>query len=355
MKSEHLIAAIGDIDPELVLSAKSGVSVRDVHNPSRRKAHNKHGYKVLIAAAIFVLLIASAFAYWTVGEGFLHFFSKQTEQKLTPGVQQYVEDHTVGIGQKKSVNGWAVMIDSAICDANHLYLKIDIEAPESVDLDGESYLFRQHSISTTETENKGVLYVGGTWNVMRDEDIRDNTISLILTQEMIVPTGSDLSYSSGASQTLRLEDLCVWQGNKEVVVAEGVWSFDFVLSGDLQDGIEFIDQPVVCDAYRMTGKKTEVQLLSFRVSPLGAICTYSFSNTNEQEAIHLSDVKVIMNDGREIKLIPSAGLANNDSTNGICSFTVDEPVLLQEVDRIVFQNGVELPPLVKDFLSTADH
>lgn len=342
MKPEELLVAIGDIDPEMVLSAKNGISSSTVHKTLRCTPLRRHGYKLSIAAAVIVMLITSAVAYWTVGKGFLQFFSKQSEQRLTESEMQYIEENTAGIGQKMTVNGWSVMIDSAICDTNHVYLKIDIEAPKGVNLDAQSYTFRQHTLSAANTETHGVLHVGGTWDVIRDDYSKNNAISLIRTSEMIVPLGCVPSFSSGSSQILRLEDLCVWQGEKEEVIAKGVWTFVFNLSDSHQDCVEFIDHPVVCDAYRMTGKKIQVQLLSFQLSPLGAICTYSFLNGDEQEAVHFSDIKVKMDDGREVNLMPSAGLINSDSSVGVSSFSVGEPLLLHEVDHIILIDGTEL-------------
>ena len=108
-----------------------------------------------------------------------------------------------------------------------------------------------------------------------------------------------------------------------------------------KEAMEFVNQPVACEAYRLTGEKTEVQLTSFRLSPFGAICKYTFADGGTPEAIHLSVVKAILDDGREIELMPSAGLIEGEKT-GICSYMADEPIPVQDIDCVVFQNGIEL-------------
>ncbi len=223
------------------------------------------------------MLSITALAYFGVGEWFKSFFAERSGSELSPGQRQYIDEKAVGIGQSMTCNGWTVTVESALSDRHSTYIKINVEAPEGTVLDGKTYSFQSDSLPrlATDEQEAAVRSSGRSWELLEDEDGKSNTISLLRSSSVTMAPGSGFSYTDGAVRTLRLENLCVWTGSEEVVVAEGVWSFEFVFAENDEDEtgeLALISEPVHCQGKRGRGTYEDVWMTSFELALLGATC-----------------------------------------------------------------------------------
>lgn len=351
MTTEKLLDAIGNINSEAIRAAKKGAL--EISNPKQRASGHRLA-TILIAAVLLMALTVSALAYFGTGDWFKSFFAERSGGNLSPGQQQYIDEKTVGIGQSATYDGWTVTVESAICDKYHTYIKVNIEAPEGTVLEESAYFFESDSLSRAEpvdTSRYEILSSGVGWEPLDDGDGKSNTISIMRTSKVTVASGSDFSYADGDARILRLENFCVWQDDdelvqKEVVLAEGVWSFEFVFveNNDTEtDEIELISKPILCQGQRMMGNNVEVKMTSFRLNALGAVCEYGFIGDDKPEALSFEGVQAVMKDGSVIELRPAAAGLIAETNIANSNFKFDAPIVLVEVDHIMFPNDVIFP------------
>jgi len=315
-------------------------------NPKHR-ASGRRLAAVLIAAALLLGLTMSALAYFGVGDWFKSFFAERSGGGLSSGQQQYIDEKTVGIGQSMTCNGWTITVESALSDGYSTFIKVNVEAPEGTVLDGKTYAFESDSLPrlATDEQKAAVLASGRGWELLKDEDGKNNTISLLRHSTVTMAPGSGFSYTDGAVRTLRLENFCVWTDFEEVVVAEGVWSFEIVFdeSDETETGeIELISEPVLCPGQRMMGNTVEVRMTSFRLNALGAVCEYEFIGDDTPEALSFEGVQAIMKDGSVMDIPPQSGGLNSETNIGTSTFRFDAPIARDEVDYFLFPNGIEI-------------
>lgn len=344
MTTEKLLEAIGDINSDVIRDAKE--DVLESSDPKHR-AGGRRLATILIVAALLLALSIAALAYFGVGDWFRSFFTERSGGNLSPGQQQYIDEKAVGIGQSMTCNGWTVTVESALCDGYSTYIKVNVEAPEGTVLDGKTYSFESDSLPmlATDEQKSAVMHSGRGWELLRDEDGKNNTITLLRHSYVTMAPGSGFSYTDGAVRTLRLENLCVWQDDKEVVVAEGVWSFNIVFaeSDENETGeIELISEPVLCQGQRMMGDTVEVRITSFILSALGAVCQYEFIGDDTPEALAFEGVLAVMKDGSAVEARPGAGSLNSETNIANASFKFSAPIALNEVDYILFPDGTEI-------------
>jgi hypothetical protein len=84
------------------------------------------------------------------------------------------------------------------------------------------------------------------------------------------------------------------------------------------------------------GDGQQVLLTSFQLSTLGAIGTYEQSPDANPEALEFMGILIVMNDGSSVELKPKSGKV------GVFTLRLDAPIVLGEVDHVIFPDGVIL-------------
>lgn len=330
MTGEKLLLALQAVDPALAEDARS---------PARRRMPRRLT-AALIAAALVLALGAGAAAYYS--DFFLDFFAERRGGELTEEQQTVVGALTAAVGQSQSVDGWTVTVDEAVAAKNNVYIKLTVTAPEGTALDGAQYRFRQIELSGGPED---VAMAGTSQGVKPDDDSHDGRVTILWTHNVSTQAGSQASFADGAARTLTLTDFCLSADDGTyTALAEGTWRFELTLTeqaADQADEAELVDGPVPCTAvserWNSAGeiKRTEapVTLTSFRLTALGATCEYEWT---EQEALEFPEVSVTLLDGAQVRANMRSGAI------GICSFELDVPIDLAQVDHVTIQ-GVELP------------
>ena len=101
-------------------------------------------------AALFLALTVSAVAYFQLDEGFQKFL------KLDKNQNQLVEKAGTAINVEAENQGYRLVAKESIGDRNHLYVLLDLFAPEGTVLDAKDYAFRKFHFDLT---NKSALFL----------------------------------------------------------------------------------------------------------------------------------------------------------------------------------------------------
>ena len=311
----------------------------------RMKKDGKRQYRVTRAAfvaAIIILMLSMAtvaMAYSGIGSWFLGFFSERSERtgkELTSGQQQLIEDETVEIRSSVTSGDIAITVESALSDDYNAYILLNIVAPDGIDLGGEDFRFRDESINI---EHMGM---GLGYRIFEDDAGKANILKMLMEISVDPRPGSTFSFKDGIAKTLTLTDICRWtmgEGLSDVLI-EGTWVFDIVFSDngnkDSRSSIELITEAVYCSAKGLMGDSQELLITSFQLSTLGAVVTYTQSQDALPEALDIFGIQIIMKDGSTVDLSPNSAIV------GVFTLKLDAPIVLDEVDYVLFPDGVIL-------------
>lgn len=325
-------------------------------NKPRRQVLTRRG--VAVALAVALTLCTAGVAYAVVTNLFSTYFTNRSGETLTPEQYQFIEEKSVGIGQSVTVDGYTVTVNSAICDAQTLYLTIYIEGPEGVkiDLDSDegniSFGEVKCKSTGTYTQTGHLSSRGRSWFSLEDGDGRENTATLLIREQYVMSADSNRVYTDGEIWRLELAELRIRANapyyDEVTTLIEGGWSFEFPLT-EMNGEVELISSPVVCVAQAggEAGTKESVEMMvdSFVLRPFSVTLRYSFIPGNRPEAVDILDVYLVMKDGSTVTAQPRSGGGAGavGSTGGTMSYTFDAPVMLDEVAYLVLPEDVQVP------------
>ncbi len=359
-KSVMGIKAPDEMKARLVQTALQGHAGQASHE-KRNKRMFRRGSAVLLAAVLVLSLSVVAFAA-SSGDWFAAFFSARSEGELSPDQQLFIQNQSVGIGQRATVDDYTVLIESAICDTQNLYLVIRVEGPEEVILDldpaeGSLYFGSVKSESTGTYERTGHLVSRRTtWYQLDDGDGKGNTETLLMREQRVMSADSNDIYTDGEVWRFRFSRLLTRTGDlfeNETMLAEGEWIFEFPLT-EMSEEREMISSPVVCTAQsggegttkedeEIIKENAEILVTSFVLRPFGATCQYSFIPGSTPDAVDILDAYLVMKDGSEIWLKPSSatgGVGALGHAGGTMSYVLDAPLMLDNVAYLVLPENV---------------
>ena len=299
--------------------------------------------RTALVAAIVILLLGMAtvaMAYSGAGSWLLGFFQERAGTELSSWQQQLIEDETVDIGSSVTSGDISITVESALSDDYNAYIVLKVEASKGVDLGGENFRFRDESLGIEYSSMSLHCYI------FEDEDGKPNIIGMLIEVSVIPLPGSEFSFRDGVAKTLTLTDICIWPddgvtGLSDILV-EGTWSFDIVFSDNVNSGsinskVELITEAVFCCGSGLMGDSQEVLLTSFQLSTFGAVVKYEQLPDATPEALDFMGVLIIMKDGSSVELLPQSGSV------GVFTLRLNAPIILDEVDHIIFPDGVTLP------------
>ena len=373
MNANKLYNAVGEIDDDILIDTEQYIfgqknQLRSAHKMnviSSRARHSRSRRFFRTVAAILaaaLVLVSSAGVAMAMNPEFraavLQFiFASRAGEILTPDQHQFIDENAVGIGQSITADGYTVTIDSAICDAYNLYLVIIVEGPEGVKVDpaseGGSLFFDQVKCESTGPYDRTgyLLSKSRSWSTLDDGDGRENTVTLVMKESYVMSADNDGVYTDGEVWRLQLADLTLRTGelyDKETILAEGGWSFEFPLT-EASESIELISSPVVClvQGGGLNGANEAVEVIvdSVVLTPFGAVCGYSLPPGSTPEAVELLDVYLVMKDGNVIQAQPKSGGIGDagGSYKGHMSYSFDAPIILDDVGYLLLPDNVHIP------------
>lgn len=363
MDFEHLRSSVKDIKmpndtKKRIIDTALQQTEEYINKPTSERRHGgflRRSAAVLLAATLVLSMSVVAFAV-VASDWFAAFFINRSGSALTSDQYQFIEEKSVGIGQSVTEDGYTVTVDSAICDAQNLYLVIHVEGPVGVklDLDAEegSLSFAYTKCESTGTyERTGYLISGnGSWYHLDDGDEKDNTATILMRRQRVLSAGSNQVYTDGEIWRFHFADLHTRTGDfssVKTILAEGGWSFEFSLT-TMSEDVELISSPVVCvaEAGGENGSKepAEIMVTSLVLRPFGLTCSYSFVSENRPEAVDILDIYLVMKDGSTVVANPKSGGGTGGigSTEGTMSYIFDAPVMPDEVAYLVLPGNVQV-------------
>ncbi len=318
---------------------------------------------VALVVAMILTTTGVAYALFT-SEWLSNFFSAQSNKPLTTSQYEFIENNSVGIGESVTADGYTVTVDSAICDDNNLYIVINIQGPQGVNLEDDSITL---SFGNVEINNMGTAvetgyYIGGqrSWIRLDDTDEQQNTATILMKQTVIMSADSNISYADGELRSVQFSDLTTREisvtehGSNQEILAQGSWNFEFYLS-EAANEIELISSPVICQAATGgeggldgevgTREYVDIMVTSFKLSPLGAVCTHTYGIHERVPSVDILDIQLVMNDGTTVIAKPSSGGGSGamGSTIGTMIYTFDVPIILDEIEYLIFPINVQVP------------
>lgn len=329
--------------------------IDQVSHEKRQGRMISRGSAVLIAVVLVLSLSVAAFAAFS-SDWFTSFFSAQSESELSPDQHHFIENKSVGIGQRATTDGYSVTVESAICDTQNIYLVIRVEGPAGVilDLDPEEGCLAFDSVKSQSMgtyRRTGYLITSNTtWHHLIDGDEKENTATLLMRNQRVMSADSNQVYTDGEVWRFRFSDLFTVTGDlfeNKTILAEGEWSFEFSLT-EMSEDLEMISSPVVCMAQAggegKPKESVEIMVTSFVLRPLGATCEYSFIPGSRPESVDVLDVYLVMKDGSGITLNPesSVGAGALGSNGGTMSYVLDAPLMLDEVSYLVLPENMRI-------------
>ena len=358
--NEMLLEAMDGVDPALVRAART-------MGGQKRRGARRRAITVLLAAVLTLALATTAYAYLSGADWFKSWFAKISDMELTPGQMEYIEEQTVDVGQSVTKNGWTVTVETAMADQNRAYIMLGIKAPAGTDLfAGEGTFFPDLDlISTDPAMGEYDIYIETAQRV-EDGDGLNHTARL-LCEAFIKTDIIDYSYpwvlTLGDFRTIAY----IQNEPVETLHGEGPWSVEFYMTSPVAEEVELISEPMVCQGQRSRRLREEekadhveaaeenivsvwedqmmedvwfvteyvdILLTSFKLSPLGASCTYEYSGDDEGYPTLIAwDVQAVMKDGSAVAFEGGTGTL----------FYFPAPIDISEVDHIQLPNGYTIP------------
>lgn len=327
--------------------------------------------KFAVVAAVVIMVSAmtvTVFASEELASWFQRFFSENMQENLTEEQIGYIVENEQILNQSHTQSGYSLKLKSAITDGAVAYITIGITAPENVVLSKtviEGYRSEKPAISFGNdgflTLADGSRFYGGYWcRSMEDYDGLDHTQDLFITLEPDAENGMPLP---GSEWKIHIEDLIATYTNQayidarkaegiddtdgtrsypQVVLAEGVWDFEFQLDGSNANEVELISQPVITTAlgngWRVDGTAVyeDVTITSFLLRSLSASIYLDGDETVDFTYYDQCPIRVVMKDGSEVQLRTSAGQP------GEAKLLADTPIVLENAEYVLLADGTKL-------------
>ena len=276
---------------------------------------------------------------------------------LSPGQERFLTEQSVGIGQSAEADGYTVTVETAVCDAEELYLILRVEGPEGVKLDfptgtGSLFFETMHGESTGTYERTGWLNCSvKSLRRLEDGDGRENTATLLLLWQRTYSGGSNQVFTDGEPWRFRFSGLSTRTGPCYEVVTllcGAEWRFTFPLTEQNEER-ELISSPVVCTAPSGGEGKpktpVEIELTSFVVRPFGAVCEYRYLPGNRPPSVDIPEATLVMKDGSTVRLEPhfGGGAGAVGAPGGTMAYLCPTPVLPDEIAYLLLPENVTVP------------
>ena len=316
----------------------------------KKRPHRRWGMRLLLAAALTVLLTVSVFAVeniMTYDNWFRDYFSgKEVVADISENQLALLESSITPIDQSVTSNGYTVTLETAITDGYVAYFTFLVDAPEGVALDKSRYLFREMPLEIFgEDIDDGKIHVrGGSWRTLEDTDSTDNSVRLLLDISINDPAGMSAALTDKSEKTIVLNTFLADIGPESPfeIQAEGEWRFNFTLPDtDLTTQVvEMLSSPIRCSARRQKGQHNydiAVQITSFQLRALTATLVVEEPLTGFWEGVVLDPIYVVLkDDGRVL-----ARFTDGSYQDGVCvtNMEFDVPISFVDVDYIEFPGG----------------
>lgn len=337
MTSMNMLKALEYLDEDVILEA-------GMERPRGRRLLSR---PALIAAILAVLLlIITACAAMGGTEWFLRYFSEAAPGELSTEQVEYIVANTVNVNKSQTVNGYTFTLKSAFSDGRDILLQFDLTAPKGTVLDADYYGDMYGTV--LEYEAGMPIGISMSWK-MTDEDRTDNRVSLIYS---INAAWDDRASEKFVGRDCRLYIYGIearWFEPQEVrtePLTEGCWTFDIHFPEECNKMIAFVQEPVTVLSTIVMGyepvsenqmqqitQEVDVEITALNLRALGAELAFRYGE--EERNGEFGELYVVMKNGEKILLKDNA-ISPNFNT-----YKVETPLILENVDHILFPDGTK--------------
>ena len=392
---------------ELLGSVRDSYVLETFHNstPAVKRLSPKRVLLVAAIAALSLLLVGCTVAY--VNGWFTDYFAARSEEPLSPGQVEFIQEHEQIIQETQVKGDWTVELKSAICDGETGYILFGITAPEDVELEGRTALASDEPYITPGNHSWGrnshrALIVASTglfddeqnfmWQQsdywQDDNDGLANTMNYCIEiscqkvhsdRDMLLenPFGPDVTFTITFDDfTLEYEDPDVrkkidekYAGmtdymvdeedlvglHKSEILAEGEWTFDIAFNTVSSESVELITGEPVKTWGIVTWKLDNEPLFYKTGNGMGVATITSFvlnpfgaTLTYEYEEpainIYISYQDHFGFEDRYVYAVMKDGSKIAFQSQSVADkLEAETPIVLSEVDHILLGDGVQIP------------
>ncbi len=349
MNNHNLLDVIGQAQDNYLLSA---IQSRKEAAPSAAKRQEplRLSRKVLIAAAIIMLLALTACAAKYVTDLFVTYFQDEGRQEISDSQIQYIQSNTQPSIAEPIVtepeNGYSVSVRSALTDGNIAYITVDIKAPEGISLKGDAIRFLENPLLIPdETEGLVIAPDGSSpdamcdYETIDDGDGRDNTASIMFKVNPFKEDASLKPFDGSIHWTMKAGGFYKFSFDPEYTeeaLGEGSWEFDLHFQKIDTREVSFLSESIPAMTSYWPGDEfvNENQILTFTLSSL------SWRMELEKPEIggemqNIGDTSIVMKDGTRQTLLRLTSQKNA---------SLISPIVLEDVDYILLTDGRKLYP-----------
>lgn len=319
--------------------------------------------KLLVAAVMISLLAVTASAAGLTS-WFGGFFTETHGEPLSQGQVDYIEEKTQSVDLSQTVDGYTISLKQAITDGSKTYIALAVTAPEGTDLSQapqEGYqletVYPSMDIRTAD-ESYTVTSYATYWR--EDNDGKANTMDIAMMMDSYDMGLSQnvhwkLSISSLIANCLNTEldealkakyagqDVMYTDEEAQALYAhiplvEGDWTFVIQLENNSVPK-EVLSAPITTRARvgyddNWNDMYGDVTVNSITLRELSATISYTGENADFS---YDDGVRLVMKDGGEVELWANGG------AEGEMYFYVYAPIILEEVEALIFPDGTKVP------------
>lgn len=301
----------------------------------KQKVH-RNIVRIAVIAASMAIFSVSAFAVsyiLGVGESFQSFFAKNGNS-LTSKQLEVMDNVGRTFEQSVTSNGTTVTPIAALADENVYYLKLRIEAPDSVVLpdysDEEGYyqLFGPNADESLDLNLDSYQDPGYDceFEWLKDDNPADNVKEAVIIFHAM--PGTDLKFNDSVSKQLTIRGLWLQSPDKEYTqILSGEFNFDI--------GLHYDDQTVSLDCNGLVWQdemQSTITLTDLKISPLSLSYQYEVAESYDNDSVDpgVGPCEICFTDGTVEKLEVAY------SSNGSGYSLFDEPLDLTQVDCVKY-------------------
>ncbi len=348
MNKHELLDVIGEAQDKYVLQTIQ----RNKTSKPRQHLSTRISRKILLAAAIVAILVSSVYAAKYVGNLFVTYFQAQTKQTLTDSQIDYIQNSTqptVGQAVSSAVeSNYSVSVRSALTDGKIAYITLAISAPEDISLEDGRIRFAENPLLFPDNAEGLVLAPDGSspdamcdYQTLDDGDGMTNTASVLFKVSPFTENDSVTPFDGSIRWQLHVGGFDKVIASEDTPLTDGVWEFKLEFKQIDTHTVEFVSEPVPMKASVWLEDEYTIDctLTSFTLSGLGRGMQISTDYSSEKDdVLDIGDVVIVMKDGTSRTLLRVTCPASGTKA-------LSNPIILEEVDYILFQDGTKLYPI----------